>query len=338
MDNKKAKRFYGIFFGIFIIIGLSLLIFGFVKLARYNYATEIDATVISTEYNFEKDEMTVLFEFELNSENFTTNGYFSNIKYKDGHLPYYKGLQTKIHINNKNQIVTYGKNEIIITIGGCLFLLAGNGFLYFFVLRRRRFFDIACDYEKAMVNPDDLSDDTAIYEAKADALSKLPAYKTKRLMGEVCISKYRILDRLRTFSIVENVIFNIFLLGLIIFFVIILRSILFGIIFGMFVFVFSLLPVKIVHSMYIKILVKMGKFSEKKLATVTVCAYESEGSFQKNHMSRKYTIFKKFRVVAIIDGKRSVGYVLGNVPPPKGSILKVLVRPHRLGRWIIDNT
>lgn len=75
----------------------------------------------------------------------------------------------------------------------------------------------------------------------------------------------------------------------------------------------------------------------KKLTIVKICAFESEGSFQMGNLSRNHIVFKKFRVVATIDGKHSVVYVLGSVPPQKGFVLKVLIRPHRMRRFIIDN-
>ncbi|MDE7075832.1 MAG: hypothetical protein K2O62_00740, partial [Clostridia bacterium] len=96
-------------------------------------------------------------------------------------------------------------------------------------------------------------------------------------------------------------------------------------------------PLKIAYNLYYLILVRLGKFSEKKLAVVEVCAFESSGSFQSGEHSRTHTVFKKFRVIARIDGKRSLGYVKGNVPPPEGAVLKVLIRPNKPKRWIIDN-
>ena len=94
---------------------------------------------------------------------------------------------------------------------------------------------------------------------------------------------------------------------------------------------------KIIYTAWWKLLVKLGKFSEKKLAVVTCAAFESSAYFQTGEFSRTHTIFKKFRVIATIDGKRSVGFVKGNLPPEKGTVLKVLIRPRRLRRWIIDS-
>ncbi len=339
MNSKGIKLFFGIFFSIFIIVGSGLLIFGFIKLAQFKSAKEINATVISVECNYDKREMDVSFEFESNGEYITANAHYNDWKYnKDGRLPYYEGLQTKIHINSKNQIVNYGKTEIIVTVGGGLFFLFGIGFLYFFVLKRSNSFDMAYNYENAMMRPEDLSDDTQKYEATADELSKLPKYNAKRMVGETKVWKNRIFDRLQTFTVIENIIFSLILVGLIVLFWTVFKLGMFGILCGLFTFAFGGLLLKAIYGIYIKILVKLGKFSEKKLAVVKICAFESEGSFQMGDLSRTHTVFKKFRVVATIDGKRSVGYVLGNAPPPKGCVLKVLIRRHRMGRFIIDNT
>ena len=336
--SSKGKWFYGIFFSIFIIAGSGLMIFGFVKLAQYNSAKEIVATVISAECDYEKREMDVSFGFEIKGEYFTADAHFTDIEYKDGRLPYYEGKQTKIHINGKNQIVTYGKKEIIATVGGGLFFSFGIGFLYFFVLKRNNLFDMAYEYENAMVSPEELSDSTAKYEAKADELSKLPKYNTERMVGEVTVAKSRFSDRLKSFTVTEHVICAVILAGLIALFWTVFNLGAFGIFCGLFTFAFGGLLLKALYGAYIKILVKLGKFSVKKFATVNICAFESAGSFQTGSLSRNHIIFKKFRVVATIDGKRSVGYVKGNVPPPQGCTLKVLVRPHKLGRFIIDNT
>ncbi len=335
---KTIKYIYGIFFSLFIIVGLCLLIFGFVKLAQFKLAKVVDATVITAEYDYENNQINVSFEYEINGEYFTTSQKFTEIKYLDGKLPYYEGLNTKIHINDKNQVVLYGKNEIIITIGGALFFFVGFGFLYFFILRKKSFFDIAYDYEKAMVSPNAISDKVAKYEAIADELSKLPANNTKRIIGESNVWKNRIIDRVKSFTIIQNIVLSLILIGIILVYWIVLNFGAFGIFCGLFTFGFGGLLLKGIYNFYIKILVKLGKFSKKKLATIKICVFESEASYQTSDLSRKYTIFKKFRVVATIDGKRSVGYIYGNVPPPKDSVIKVLVRPHNIRKFIIDNT
>lgn len=69
--------------------------------------------------------MDVLFEFQSNGEYITANSHYNNLEYNDGRLIYYEGLQTKKHINSKNQIVVYGKTEIIVIFGRSLFFLFG---------------------------------------------------------------------------------------------------------------------------------------------------------------------------------------------------------------------
>lgn len=334
---KQIKRIYGIFFTLFIIVGLGMAIFGFVRLAQYKGAKEVDATVLSVDCFYDERVMRVEVDFQSNGKRYLTS-FFTDLEYKDGRLTYYEGLQTKVLINSKKQIATYGKTDILVTVGGVAFLSAGVFFLHFFVLKKRTFFDIAYDYEKAMVSPDDLSDETAKYEAKADELSKLPEYDPKRMVGEGKVWGNRILDRLKSFTVAQNIILNLILLGLIVLFWTVFKMGVFGIFCGMFTFAFGGLFLKFIYNMYVKSLVKFGKFSEKKLARVKICVFESEGRFQMGDLSRDHIVFKKFRVVATIDGKRSVGYIVGNVPPPKGCILKVLVRPRRIGRFIIDNT
>lgn len=311
-----------------------MAIYGFVRLGQYNAAEEVQATVVSCEYYFEKKEMDVVVEFERGGETVSAKGHYTNVKT----LPYHKGQQITAHINKNNQIVTYDTTDIVVTVGGGAFILAGSGFLYFCVLRKNNFIDMAYAYEQAMVNPEELTDEMQRVEAEADQLTKLPAHSIERMAGEVKVGKRRFSNRLATFTVAENVIFSILLVGVIVACCIYLRSVFWGIIFGLFAFAFGLLPFKIAYNLYFLILVKRGKFSEKKLAVVEVCAFESSGSFQSGELSRTHTVFKKFRVIARIDGKRSLGYVKGNVPPPQGAVLKVLIRPNKQKRWIIDKT
>lgn len=311
-----------------------MAIYGFVCLGRYNAAEKVQATVISVEYDFEEDEMDLVVIFERDGETVTATGHFLNVK----SVPYHKGQQTTVRVNKNNQIISYGEAEILATVGGGLFILVGFGFLYFGVLRKKNFIDMAYAYEQAMVNPEELTDEMQRVEAEADQLTKLPARSLDRMAGEVKVGKRRFSNRLATFTVAENVIFTVLLVGIIVGCCFFLNSVFWGIIVGLFVFAFGLLPFKIAYNLYFLILVKLGKFTEKKLAVVEVCAFESSGSFQSGEFSRTHTVFKKFRVIARIDGKRSLGYVKGNIPPPEGAVLKVLIRPNKPKRWIIDNT
>lgn len=336
--SKSQKRFLIVFFSVFIVAGLGLAIYGFVRLGRYNAAEKVQATVISADFDAEKREMDVVFSFVRDGEEVITKSHFNNIKhYVNGRLPYYEGLQTTVRVNKNNEVVTYGTTEIIVTVSGGAFILAGSGFLYFFVLRKNNLVAMACEYEQAMVNPEELTDEMQRVEAEADQLSKLPARSIERMAGEVRVGKRRFSNRLASFTVAENVIFAVLLVGATVGCCIYLRSAL-GIIFGLFAFCFAGVILKGFYNLYFLILVKRGKFSEKKLAVVEICAFESEGRFQSGEFSRTHTVFKKFRVIARIDGKRSLGYVKGNVPPPEGAVLKVLIRPNKPKRWIIDNT
>lgn len=341
---KIYKTFYCVFFGIFIVVGTALAVYGFVKLAEYNFAGRVEAEVVSVEYGSGDYEVT--FAFAKNGERVQTSALFDGVNYnKNGHLKYYVGKTVEIRIDKNNKIVRYGKNEIIITACGVLFAVVGAGFLYFFILKKQNAIDAAYEYEKAMMNPDEVTDGTAKYEAEADALTKLPKYALRRMAGESKIWGLRIVDRFKSFTVFEKVLY-----GALLFVPMVVLSVcplFFGknisaghvlnaIIVWLFVGCFSGAALKAIYSLYIKTLVKRGKFTEKKLATVLCAAFESSAYFQSGTFSRTHTVFKKFRVVAAVDGKRSIGYVKGNIPPPKGAVLKVLVRPNKPKKWIID--
>ena len=344
--SKGQKIFLSLFFGIFLAAGIALMAFGFVKLAKYNFAEEVEATVISAKYN--AGEMDVTFEIERGGETVQTAAHYDKVTYgNDGRLPYYEGKQVTIRIDKYGKVMQYGRTEIIMAVGGVLFAAAGAGFGYFTVFRKRNLVDVAYEYEQSMILPEEAQDDTATYEAQADQLSKLPSKSPTRMFGEAGVWKNRIADRFKTYTVLQNIIIctilfvPMILLGIYPLFFgksISLGGILFGVIAWLFVFCFVGLPLKAIRYLYFKISVKAGKFSEKRLATVKQCAFESALQFQSGEFSRSYVVFKKFRVVADIDGKRSVGYVKGNVPPPKGAVLKVLIRPNRPKNWIIDNT
>ncbi|MDE7076478.1 MAG: DUF3592 domain-containing protein, partial [Clostridia bacterium] len=257
MNDKSQKRFLIIFLSVFIVVGLGLAIYGFVLLGQYNAAEEVQATVISSEFNSEGSELNVKFTFERDGKEVTAKGRFSHIKYVDGRLPYYEGLQTTVRVNKNNKVVTYGSDEIMITVSGGLFILFGFGFMYFMVLRKKNFVGLAYAYEQAMVNPEELTDEMQRVEAEADQLTKLPANSLERMSGELKVEKKRFSNRLATFTVAENVLCTILLVGSIVACCILFRSIFFGIIFGLFGFCFVLiLPLKIAYNLYYLILVR----------------------------------------------------------------------------------
>lgn len=345
MKTSKAQAaFLIIFFGIFIIAGVALASYGFVRLAKYNFAERVEATVISTEY-IESGGLDVTFGYERNGEIFETRAHYNNLK-EVGASPVYNGTTIHLRIDSNNNVVQFGTAQIVIIIGGVAFTAVGATSLYFFILRKRTLLDIAYSYEQAMVNPELLSDPAAVYEAEADQLTKLPEKSMKRMLGEGKVWGHRIADRFKSYSVAENIFFGILLfvpmilLGISPLFFnrpLTLGSLLIGALEWLFVFCFVGLFFKGVYSLYIKILVSCGKFSQKTVATVVHSVFESALEFKSGEFSRTHTVFKKFRVVALIDGKRSVGYVKGNIPPPKGAELRVLIRPRRPKRWIIDN-
>lgn len=341
--ERKQNIFLCVFFGLFIAAGLFLLCFGIVRYALYESAERVDATVVSATYR--GDEADVTFSFFHDGEEKTAAAHFENIRLEDGRQPYYEGKVMRIRVNRSGTIATFALTEKLALIGGALFAAAGTGFLYVTVLRKRNFIDMARDYENAMVRPEELTDKTAQYEATADQLTKQGARSLSRMTGESVVWGKRIADRFRSFTVAENIFGLLFLIVPIVLLSmkplfygknVTFFSVLGNALLWLFVYAFVGMIFKAIVSVYYKIAVKRGKFCEKKIAIVTQCAFESSLYMQSGEFSRTHTVFKKFRVVALIDGKRSVGYVKGNVPPPKGAQLRVLIRPCKPKRWIID--
>lgn len=339
----KKNAFLIVFFGIFIAVGFALSVYGLVNLAVYCFADETDATVESAEY--QNGDMEVTFSFVYDGETVFATARFYDVKYEDGRLPYYEGKQVVLRVDGKGKVVEFGKKEILALVTGVAFTVAGTGFLYFTVLRKKPLLDIARDYEAAMVDPDEISDATAKYEAVADELTKLPANSVDRKIGEAGVWGGRIRDRFLTFSVWENIVYGALLVVPIIVQCVVPlfynKQVTTGYaiscaLIWLFLYCFFGAVLKACYGLYLKVLVARGKFSEKKLATVERCAFESSVSFQSGEFARTHTVYKKFRVVAEIDGKRSVGYVKGNVPPPRGAVIKVLIRPGKPKKWIVD--
>ena len=91
-----------IFFGLFIVVGISLATYGFVKLAQYNLADEVEATVVSVDYN--NVGLDVTFSFIHNDEHVNTIVHFDNVKYVDGKITYYIGMESTNKVDEENQI------------------------------------------------------------------------------------------------------------------------------------------------------------------------------------------------------------------------------------------
>lgn len=342
--ERKQIVFLCVFFGSFLAVGIALLCFGIVRYALYESAERIEATVVAATYH--GDEADVTFSFYLNGEDKTAAAHFENIRLTNGRQPYYEGKVLQIRVTRAGAIATFALKEKLALITGAAFSAAGAGFLYFTVLRKRSFLSMARAYEHAMVRPEELTDATARYEAEADRLTKQGARSLSRMTGESVVWGKRIADRFRSFTIAENFFGLLFLIA-----PIVLLSItplfyggnvtIFSVLCNALVWLFGYAIVgmilKAIVSAYYAIAVKRGKFCEKKTAVVTQCAFESSLYMQSGDFSRTHTVFKKFRVIALIDGKRSVGYVKGNVPPPKGACLRVLIRPRKPKRWIVDH-
>lgn len=341
----KEKFVYGFFFGIFIIVGLGCAIYGFVRLGIYNATERVSATVISAEYDFTRDEADVTFVYERDGTLVEGNVIFrEKIKYEDGRLPYYEGKQIEIRLNQTGEVVTFSGVEIVAIITGCLFFVVGIIFLYWGVLRKRTLFDIAYDYEQAIISPDEVTDDTQRYEARADELTRLSQKSPARMVGEMGVWVKRMQDRFHTYTIWQHLLmvsyflFVMFAFGVYpLFFgrTVTAGFVISNAIFGFFTACLLGAIGKIFYNLYWRLLITHGKFSQKAQAVVVRCAFESSGEISSGDFSRTHTVFKKFKVVALVNGKRSVGYVKGNLPPERGTILKVLIRPNRYGHWII---
>ncbi len=346
MKNQQSKLnkstiFFCLFFSLFIIVGIGLAAWGFIKLTKYNLAEQVEATVISTEYNDDRTAE-IVFGFERKNEYTESKLHLTNVKT----FPYYIGDKVSIKVNDLNEIQNFGRIEIIVLVGGFLFMLAGTGFMYFFIFKKKSLFDIAFEYEMSMVPAENLTDTALKNEAIADELTKLPANSVHRKIGELKIWNNRLGARFKTFTIWENLFcLSLFVLPSIILSIYPLfigKNITLGMVVSNIIlcFVAALVVLAILKTAQLtwwKMQAKHGKFCEKRNATVLYSAFESESSFQTGSFSRTHTISKKFRVVAMIDGKRSIGYVKGNLPPKNGTILKVLIRPNHPKKWIIDN-
>lgn len=334
------------FFSLFIIAGLALLIWGLVRTFEYCLAAETPATVIATEYDHESREAEIVFSYEKDGVSQTTKLKLDEFKYnREGRLPYYEGDETVIRLNRAGDVVQFTKATILLLIGGGAFTLAGGGFLYFCCIRKHSIFDAVYDYELAMVPIEKALDETGKTEAYADELARLPQSSLENKVGLAKVWKGRLGDRAKSFTAWQHVLFVVYFLLCIAAFVVwtalSVSKYTVGMVFldlfcGFFAGVILGAILKAVYSLYFKILFKCGKFCEKQIATVECCAFESESSVMGSEMGRKYIVNKKFRVVARVNGKRSVGYVYGNVPPPQGTKLRVLVRKKRCGRFVLD--
>ncbi|MDE6059409.1 MAG: hypothetical protein K2G44_05145 [Clostridia bacterium] len=347
MEEKSHKiNFITVFFSVFIAAGLALLIWGLVRTFDFLLATETPATVISTEYNHESREAEIVFSYEEDGAIKTAKLKIDEFKYnQEGRLPYYEGDETVIRLSGAGEVVQFTTATILLLVGGGAFTLAGGGFLYFCCIRKHGIFDAVYDYELAMIPPEEALDETGKTEAYADELAKLPQSSWENKAGLARVWKRRLGDRLKTFTVWQHILFVLYFLlcaaAFVVWTALSVRKYTVGMAFldlscGFFAGVLLGAIGKAVYSLYFKILFKCGKFCEKQIATVECCAFESESSVMGSELGRKYIANKKFRVVARVNGKRSVGYVYGNVPPPQGAKLRVLVRKKHYGRFVLD--
>ena len=347
MEEKSKKiNFISVFFSLFIIVGRARFIWGIVRTFDYFLAKETPATVLSAEYRHEKNEAEIVFLYEVDGAFQTAEWKLDKIKYnKQGRLPYYEGDEVVLHINGSGKIVQFDTVTILCLVTGGAFTLAGGGFLYFCCIRKQNILDAVYDYELAMIPPEDALDEMGRVEAYADELSKLPQTSLENKIGLTRVWWKRLGGRLKTFTVWQHVLFFLYFALCVaafavwtatsvreytvpMFFADLLCGFFAGVILGAIG--------KLLYHLLFKVQIKRGKFCEKQIATVEHCAFESESSIMGSEMGRKYIVRKKFRVIARVNGKRSVGYVYGNVPPPQGAKLRVLVRVNKYGRFILD--
>ncbi|MDE6372989.1 MAG: hypothetical protein K2L72_00650, partial [Clostridia bacterium] len=139
--SKGQAVFLIIFFGLFIAAGIMLSSFGFVRLAKYNYAERVEATVISIE-NVEDGGLDVTFGYERNGEIFETRTHYANLN-EVGSSNLLNGKTFTVRIDGNNNVVKFGTAQIVAIIGGVAFTAVGAASLYFFILRKRTVLDVA---------------------------------------------------------------------------------------------------------------------------------------------------------------------------------------------------
>jgi len=315
----------------------------------YKAAERVPATVISADYDFTRDEVDVSFVYER--DGMRTEGrmrFQGKIKYDDdGRLPYYEGKQIEVRLNRSGEAVTFGRTEIAAIVTGGIFVIVGSIFTYWGALRKHTMFDIAYDYEQAIVCPEDVTDETQKYEAQADKLTRLPQKSPTRMASEAGVWRKRVRDRFRTYTVWQHLLIVAYFL--LVMLVLGLYPLFFGktvtvgfvisnAIFGFFAACLIGAIGKLFYNLCWRISIKRGRFSQKAQAVVVRCAFESSAEMASGEFSRTHTLYKMFKVVALVNGKRSVGYVKGNLPPEKGTVLNVLIRPNRYGRWVINTS
>lgn len=345
-ERIKRDLFWFIFLLVFDLVGITVLIFGLVRVGLYLNADITSASVISAEYGA-GETATVEFEYLKDGQPVKVTAKFEDVSPfdKQGRRPYYEGKEVNLHLSKSGKILQFTKLETLMLICGASFVLAGSGFIYFLYLRKPSAIDLVISYEQAMVSPEVYADETQKNEARADELSKLRRNSVENFSGSLQVWRRRMGDRLKTFTPLHRFVFA---------FIAIAPPLAYNIYravktgkfkFGVFVaelFIWVFLAciigfiLKFLLFAFLKAEVKAGRYNVKKTAKIKACAFESEAYFANGDLRSIHIIGRKFRVVAEIDGKRSVGYVYGNVPPPKGAILNVLVRKRNLRRFIID--
>lgn len=345
-EKIKKNVVWFVFLSVFVLVGFTVLVFGLVRTGVYLNAEIKPATVLSAEYGA-GETVTVEFEYIKDGAPVKVTAEFEDVALFDeqGRRPYYEGKEVDLRLNKSGEVVQFTKLEILMLVCGSAFLLAGCLFIYFMFLRNPSAIELAYSYEQAMVSPEEYTDETQKTEAYADELSKLPQKSLENLSGQTKVWRRRLGDRLKTFTPLQNIMFAVVALlpplAYDIYRAVIGGKFRFGaFVIDLFIWVFCIcilgFMLKLIYYFILNGEVRAGKYNTKKTAKVIFCAFESESSFSSGEFDRVHIVNRKFRVVAEIDGKRSVGYVYGNVPPPKGAVLRVLVRAKNSRRFVID--
>lgn len=358
-DSRKTKN--PINFQVIFLVFLSLflgtisLCLGLVNLAKYNMAKSTNATIVSVEYFDNHTKAEVVYEYEVDGKPVHGKVKYLNVKLNKNSYsyPYYEGKEETIRYSKSDvsKIVLYSSANTLAIVFGALFDIVGFILLYAFVIRKPNLASMMQDYNLAIYSDDKekSKDKVKANEEQADELNKLNPHSIKHKFGMAKVWKNRLSNNFKNSSLGEKLFVIIFQILIIVWAVIdevvigkyhgflsLIVSILFWMFLGTLVMAILMLLFRMVFHVYLKLLIKLKKFNKEEIAEVLSVNFVSEqivnfGEFGKNHVLKR-----TFRVVVLIDNKKSVGYVSGLLPPEKGTKLKVLVNGKNSNRFILN--
>lgn len=361
-SKKERKKFNSIqTMMIFLIImffvgGTIVLCMGLVRFANFNMAREVQATIVKVDNLIVESEsaVDVVYEYEVDGELIQSKKRYRDSKTinSDGSLVYYEGKDVTIRVskNDASKIVVFSTAEILAIVFGAVFDIVAMVLLYFGFLRKPSVVALIEDYNKAIYEERNVgSDDSRINEARADELNKLSPYSVKHKLGMFGVWKKRLSDNFKTTPLIWHIFCVLYFVALVVWgiidevvlhtykgFGLLLSNIFISLIIGLLVFAIVGMICKLIFNLWLSLTIKTGKFTEEAVGEVLLTSFSSEhivnfGEFGKNNVLKR-----THKVILNIDGKKSVGYVSGLLPPPKGTKLKVLVKPNSFKRFILD--